>query len=155
MVHGTDKNKSNQLLLYKQFYSKQFNFPIDKIDVEFFIVKRKLYENMDFPQRRIQTFVPAIGTPSINKVNTSLKEFIDECFDEEGKHNEQHIYKKIVSTKNCKYCEFKDKPELCDRRSKLMVSGYDLRMNLSYFIGKSYEKEIMNKINEVSKNILV
>ena len=38
-----DKNKSNQLLLYKQFYSKQFNFPIDKIDVEFFIVKRKLY----------------------------------------------------------------------------------------------------------------
>jgi hypothetical protein len=112
-----DKNKSNQLLLYKQFYSKQFNFPIDKIDVEFFIVKRKLYENMDFPQRRIQTFVPASGTPSINKVNTSLKEFIDECFDEEGKHNEQHIYKKIVSTKNCKYCEFKDKPELCDRKA--------------------------------------
>ena len=23
-----------------------------------------------------------------------------------------------------------------------MVSGYDLRINLSYFIGKSYEKEI-------------
>ena len=105
---GNDKNKSNQLLLYKQFYSKQFNFPIDKIDVEFFIVKRKLYENMDFPQRRIQTFVQDSGTPSINKVNTSLKEFIDECFDEEGKHNEQH-FKKIVSTKNCKYCEFKDK----------------------------------------------
>ena len=112
-----DKNKSNQLLLYKQFYSKQFNFPIDKIDIEFFIVKRKLYENLDFPQRRIQTFVPASGTPSINKVNTSLKEFIDECFDEEGKHNEQHIFKKIVSTKNCKYCEFKDKPELCDRKA--------------------------------------
>ena len=32
-----------------------------------------------------------------------------------------------------------------------MVSGYDLRINLSYFIGKSYEKEIMNKINETSK----
>ena len=31
-----------------------------------------------------------------------------------------------------------------------MVSGYDLRINLSYFIGKSYEKEIMNKINETS-----
>ena len=111
-----DKNKSNQLLLYKQFYSKQFNFPIDKIDVEFFIVKRKLYENLDFPQRRIQTFVPASGTPSINKVNTALKEFIEECFTDDGKHNEQHIYKKIVSTKNCKYCEFKDKPELCDRK---------------------------------------
>ena len=32
-----------------------------------------------------------------------------------------------------------------------MVSGYDLRINLSYFIGKSYQKEIMNKINEVSQ----
>ena len=32
-----------------------------------------------------------------------------------------------------------------------MVSGYDLRINISYFIGKSYEKEIMNKINEVSQ----
>ena len=32
-----------------------------------------------------------------------------------------------------------------------MVSGYDLRINLSYFIGKSYDKEIMNKINEVSQ----
>lgn len=32
-----------------------------------------------------------------------------------------------------------------------MVSGYDLRINLSYFIGKSYEKEIMNKINDISK----
>ena len=32
-----------------------------------------------------------------------------------------------------------------------MVSGYDLRINLSHFIGKSYEKEIMNKINETSK----
>ena len=32
-----------------------------------------------------------------------------------------------------------------------MVSGYDLRINLSHFIGKSYEKEVMNKINEVSE----
>jgi hypothetical protein len=110
-----DKNKTNQLLLYKQFYSKQYNFPLDKIDVEFFIVKRKLYENMDYPQRRIQTFEPANGTPSLNKVSVSLKEFIDECFDDKGKHNEQHTYKKIVSTKNCKYCDFRDKPELCDR----------------------------------------
>ena len=31
-----------------------------------------------------------------------------------------------------------------------MVAGYDLRINLSYFIGKKYEKEIMDRINEVS-----
>jgi hypothetical protein len=31
-----------------------------------------------------------------------------------------------------------------------MVAGYDLRLNLTYFIDKSYEKEIMDKINEIA-----
>ena len=31
-----------------------------------------------------------------------------------------------------------------------MVAGYDLRINLSYFIDKPYEKEIMDKIDEIS-----
>ena len=53
-----DKNKTDQLLLYKSFYSKQHDVPLDRIDVEYFIVKRKLYEGLDFPQRRVQTFVP-------------------------------------------------------------------------------------------------
>ena len=37
-----DKNKTDQLLLYKQFYGAQHDIPLDKIDVEYFIVKRKL-----------------------------------------------------------------------------------------------------------------
>ena len=32
-----------------------------------------------------------------------------------------------------------------------MVAGYDLRLNLSYFIDKPYEKEIMDKIDEISQ----
>ena len=32
-----------------------------------------------------------------------------------------------------------------------MVAGYDLRLNLSYFIGKKYEKNIMERINDVSE----
>ena len=32
-----------------------------------------------------------------------------------------------------------------------MVAGYDLRINLSYFIDKPYEKEIMDKIDEISQ----
>ena len=31
-----------------------------------------------------------------------------------------------------------------------MTNGFDLRTNLSYFIDKPYEKEIMDKINEIS-----
>lgn len=111
-----DKNKTNQLLLYKQFYSKQNDIPLNKIDVEYFIVKRKLYENLDFPQRRVQTFIPANGTPSINKVVNELKVFIDDCFIN-GQHNISKEYKKIATAKNCKWCEFKDKPDLCDRKN--------------------------------------
>jgi len=111
-----DKSKSNQLLLYKQFYSKQFNHPMDKIEVEFFILKRKLYENAKFPQKRIQLFVPASGTPSINRVISRLKEFTDECF-VEGEYNTEHIYSKVPTTKNCRFCEYKDRPDLCDRKA--------------------------------------
>ena len=108
-----DKNKTDQLLLYKQFYSKQFNHPLDKIEVEYFIVKRKLYENLDFPQKRVQKFVPANGKPSINKVITRLDNFITECFNSDGEYHTEHIYRKEASKKNCKYCEF-NQTEYCD-----------------------------------------
>ena len=108
-----DKLKSDQLLLYKQFYAKQFNHPIDKIEVEFFIVKRKLYENLDFPQKRVQKFVPASGKPSINQVVKRLDEFMSECFTSDGEYNVEHIYTKQASKKNCKYCEF-NQTEYCD-----------------------------------------
>ena len=110
-----DETKTQQLLLYKQFYSKQFDVPLDRIEVEYFIVKRKLWENTDFPQKRIQTFSPANGKPSINKVNLRLKNFIDDCFTDEGEYQTDHTYNKLPSKKNCRWCEFKDKPELCDK----------------------------------------
>ena len=107
-----DKTKTDQLLLYKQFYGAQHGIPLDKIDIEYFIVKRKLYEKVDFPQRRIQTFIPANGTPSINKVTNNIKAFTDECFTD-GKYNQEHIYRKEASKKNCRFCEF-NQTEHCD-----------------------------------------
>ena len=107
-----DKTKTDQLLLYKQFYGAQHSIPLDKIDIEYFIVKRKLYEKVDFPQRRIQTFIPANGTPSINKVTNNIKAFTDECFID-GEHNQSHIYRKEASKKNCRFCEF-NQTEHCD-----------------------------------------
>ena len=107
-----DKTKTDQLLLYKQFYGKQNDIPLDKIDVEYFIVKRKLYDKVDWPQRRVQTFTPANGTPSINKVTNNIQSFIDECF-VDGKYNQEHIYRKEASKKNCRFCEF-NQTEYCD-----------------------------------------
>ena len=99
-----DKNKTNQLLLYKKFFSDERDIPIDKIEVEYLILKRRLYENMDFPQKRIQTFSPASGKPSINKVMNRLQEFIDECYDEDGKIID-HDYEKCAKHLKCRLCK--------------------------------------------------
>ena len=107
-----DKNKTDQLLLYKQFYGAEKDISLDKIDVEYFIVKRKLYEKVDFPQRRVQTFSPASGKPSVNKVITNLNQFIDESFIN-GEYNTEHTYIKQPSKKNCRWCEF-NQTEHCD-----------------------------------------
>jgi len=102
-----DENKTQQLLLYKQFYSKQYNHPIDKIEVEYFIVKRKLYENAMFPQKRVQKFSPASGTVSMNKVAKRLDTFLDLAFDNEGNRISENIIP-TPSKKSCKWCEFKN-----------------------------------------------
>ena len=107
-----DKNKTDQLLLYKQFYGAQHDIPLDKIDVEYFIVKRKLYEGLDFPQKRVQKFSPANGKPSINKVVNNLNQFLQESFID-GEYNMEHTYIKRPSKKHCRFCEF-NQTEHCD-----------------------------------------
>tara|TARA_B100001121_G_scaffold301867_1_gene313526 strand:- start:2245 stop:3102 length:858 start_codon:yes stop_codon:yes gene_type:complete len=102
-----DKNKTQQLLLYKQFYSKQYGTPIENIDVEYFIVKRKLWENTDFPQKRVQKFVPASGTVSMNKVNNGLNLFLENAFDDKGEYRTDKIFA-LPSKKSCRFCEFKN-----------------------------------------------
>ena len=105
-----DENKTQQLLLYKQFYSKQYNHPIDKIEVEYFIVKRKLWEEAMFPQKRVQKFVPASGKPSMNKVNNKLNIFLNEAFTEDGERKNDMVA--TPSKKACRWCEF-NKTEHC------------------------------------------
>jgi hypothetical protein len=101
-----DESKYAQLLLYKAFYSKKFSVPLDMIDVEFFILKRKLYENVAFPQNRIQIFEPSHGKQFISKSINNFIQFIDECFTTDGDYNEMGSFPKVPgkAKKNCKYC---------------------------------------------------
>ena len=108
-----DENKTQQLLLYKQFYSKQYNHPIDKIEVEYFIVKRKLWEEAMFPQKRVQKFSPASGTVSMNKVAKRLDTFLDLAFDGEGNRISENIIP-TPSKKACRFCEF-NQTEHCNQ----------------------------------------
>ncbi len=107
-----NKNKTSQLLLYKQFFSEQENYKLDNIDIEYFIVKRKLYPNADFPQKKIQTFAPAHGKVSMNRVTNSLHNFLNNGFDKNSEFKVNQIA--TPSKSSCKWCEF-NQTEYCDK----------------------------------------
>ena len=102
-----DQTKLEQLLLYKAVYSKLLNVPLEKIEVEFFILKRRLYENVSFPQSRIQQVKPTQNKPIITKTLNNFIEFINSCFSETGEYKLDGEYFKNPGNgkKNCKYCK--------------------------------------------------
>ena len=102
-----DKIKAAQLLLYKMFYAEQKFVAPEDIDIEFFILKRRLYEKAEFPQKRIQKFVPANGKVSLNRARQLLDNFVKTTFDEDGKYIVENL-KATPSKKSCKFCEFLD-----------------------------------------------
>ena len=103
----SDKYKNAQIVLYKKYYSELFNIPLDKIKVEYQIMRRKLYEDAPFPIPRISRHVPANGKPTVNRVYGEFMDFVNEVFDDEGKFNDLPYPKNPGERKkNCKFCEF-------------------------------------------------
>ncbi len=113
-----DSTKTAQLILYKEFYAKQFNIDPESIDVEYFIVRRKINEDLDFKPKRVQTFSPASGKPTRNKTGKLLTEFIESCFTAEGEYNLERNYPALESS-GCKYCPHKDNQVLCNKKERI------------------------------------
>lgn len=116
----TDKDKKNQtklnqVLFYKKYFSEKMGVPEESIDVQFFICKRKVYENSDFPIYRVQEFSPAQGKRKVNEAIDSLKSFVNHAFNDKAKHKSDAVY--LKNPLACKYCEFNDKPDLCDKKN--------------------------------------
>jgi len=105
----SDENKQLQLVLYKKYFAELYNVPVEKIEVEFFIVKHKLYESEEFVIRRIQTYTPPSGKVKMNRVTKSLNEFIEKAFNHEGYKDVDH---QPTPHKNCGWCPF-HKTHLC------------------------------------------
>ena len=116
-----DSLKAAQLVAYKNYFSKQFNVPKENIDVEFFIVKRKMIEDSMFPQKRIQNFRPSSGTVTQKKVQRQIDTFVEHCFDQEGNKNAEAKYLAISGKgdKNCKYCPFKTDYVNCPKENRI------------------------------------
>jgi len=107
-----DKTKTAQLVLYKKFFSEQYGYPLDRIQVRYFIVKRKLWEEAMFAQKRVQEFVPPHGKPTLNKIESS--------FNDDGTYNTVGEFPALAgkNNKNCRWCPFKDS-ELCNKKERI------------------------------------
>jgi len=113
-----DEDKQYQLLLYKQYFSEQYGIPLDKIEIEFMILKRKVLdmddENIMSPYQayRVQQFTPPSGKIKLGRAKSAINNFINECFDSSGKIKEKD-YPKSPSKWNCTFCPYGEDEELC------------------------------------------
>jgi hypothetical protein len=118
-AYGWTKSKKDdiitrsQLILYKHFYSKQYNVPIEKIDVSFFILKKRVYQNNDWTISRLQEYKPPSAKRSINKSLKLLNDFIEYSFELQGQYKDR-FYDKATNKKNCVWCPFKQ-TDKCDK----------------------------------------
>jgi len=102
-----DENKIAQLILYKEFLARQFQLDVEKININYIILKRKIPEDPEFPAmgRRIQEFSPPSGKIKRGKILTNVQKFLTEAFTEEGQYRDKP-YKAIPNKKNCRFCPF-------------------------------------------------
>ena len=106
-----DKAKKNpnltaQVILYREFFAKQFGIDKDKIDVEYFIVKRQIPKNADFAsmRKRVQQFSPASGPRKTKQVLEAMNKFIAETVDENGEYIDK-TYQCSSAFGKCDHCD--------------------------------------------------
>ena len=99
-------NLTAQVILYKEYFSKQFNVDKDKIDVEFFIVKRRVPAEAEWAsmQRRVQQFRPNAGPRKTKQVLDSMNKFISEAVDENGQYIDKE-YSCTSALGKCRECK--------------------------------------------------
>lgn len=98
-------NLTAQVVLYKEFFARQFGIDKDKINVEFFIVKRRVPAEADFAvmQRRVQQFSPNAGPRKTKQVLDVMNSFIEDVLDENGNFIDKE-YKCNSPLGKCKEC---------------------------------------------------
>ena len=81
-------NLTAQVILYREFFSKQFGIDKEKIDVEFFILKRRVPAEAEFAsmQKRVQQFSPSSGPRKTKEIINSMNKMISDVLDEDVVH---------------------------------------------------------------------
>jgi hypothetical protein len=106
-----DNKKIAQVLLYKEFFSKQFDIDIDKIEVVYYILKRKIPMEADFAsmQRRVQEFKPASGKVKRAEAVSMMEKFVEDTLDKDGNFYDKE-YTATPSEDSCRFCVFRNNP---------------------------------------------
>lgn len=108
-----DNLKQLQLVLYKEYFAKQYGIDPEKIDIKFFIVKRKVPTEAEYAtqMRRVQEFIPASGKGKRKTAVELVDRFVFEALDENGKFYEKE-HPTTPTKMGCKYCYYKEQ-RLC------------------------------------------
>jgi hypothetical protein len=109
-----DQTKINQILLYKRKFAEMKKVSEDDIEVQFFILRRKINEDAEYAAKRIQEFVPANGTKKVKEAIEDVQNFMRDVFTPEGTYQDKQYPK---NTNKCKFCPYLDRPDLCDRKN--------------------------------------
>lgn len=103
-----DKGKTDQVLLYKKFFSETNFCPIENITVSYVILKRQLVES-PYPNPRVSPFSPPNGKNSMNRAWKEFEKFLDACFDEDGEYISKQGAKPTEF--GCEYCDYGKKED--------------------------------------------
>lgn len=101
-----DQLKKAQILLYKKFYSQQYGVDMDKIQVQFIILKKQILKYEQFTIPRIQKFSPANKKPSIKKAQNLLDTFIKQCIRDGQFIKDEANYPTSKLAAACRYCPY-------------------------------------------------
>lgn len=98
-------NLTAQVILYKEFFAKQFGIEKDKVNVEYFIVKRRVPKDAEFAsmQKRVQEFRPNDGPRKTKQVIEQMNKFISDVVDPDGEYIDKE-YKCTNPFGRCEHC---------------------------------------------------
>lgn len=104
-----DELKAMQLLLYKEYFAKQFGVDKSSVKVKFLIVRRKAGENPYTGGKlsRVQEFIPPTGPKKTKAALEIVELFVTSCFTKGGQFFPKD-HPKNISNDSCRWCPFRD-----------------------------------------------
>ena len=113
-----DEIKMSQVLLYRIYYSKMYDVPIDDILVKYYILSRDVTVDDEY----VVEYVPDQNNLKCDTFQMEFETFVDTVIDDRGNYRLDINYPAIggQNYSNCKFCEFANNEELCPKSNRII-----------------------------------